>query len=108
MESVFVDIGLERDAFLYVADFFDEEEEFERIVIDKSKKGAPDAEHVAAEQVALSRIEREHRIEATQERVEPLHEEEQAAAATAQPDEGAARPRRGRSARRRPRADRPD
>src|SRR5258705_10100112 len=72
MQSAFVDIGLERDAFLYVSDFFDEEEEIERIVIDKSKKGTPDAEHVAAEQVALARIEREHRIEATQERVEPL------------------------------------
>src|ERR1044071_2428579 len=33
MQSAFVDIGLERDAFLYVSDFFDEEEEFERIVI---------------------------------------------------------------------------
>src|SRR5678809_1014020 len=38
MQSAFVDIGLERDSFLYVSDFFDEEEEFERIVIDKSKK----------------------------------------------------------------------
>lgn len=36
MQSAFVDIGLERDAFLYVSDFFDEEEEFERIVIDKA------------------------------------------------------------------------
>ena len=53
MQSAFVDIGLERDAFLYVSDFFDEEEEFERIVIDKSKKGTPDAEHAAAEEVAL-------------------------------------------------------
>ena len=30
MQSAFVDIGLERDAFLYVSDFFDEEEEIER------------------------------------------------------------------------------
>src|SRR3990172_9612420 len=74
MQSAFVDIGLERDAFLYVSDFFDEEEEFERIVIDKTKKGAPDAERSAAEQIALGRVEREHRIEATQERVEPLLE----------------------------------
>jgi ribonuclease G len=72
MQSAFVDIGLERDAFLYVSDFFDEEEEFERIVIDKSKKGTPDAEHAAAEEVALNRVEREQRIEATQERAEPL------------------------------------
>ena len=75
MQSAFVDIGLERDAFLYVSDFFDEEEEFERIVIDKSKKGTPDAEHAAAEEVALNRVEREQRIEATQERVEPLLQE---------------------------------
>src|SRR6185503_10535039 len=38
MQSAFVDIGLERDAFLYVTDFFDEEAEFERIVVDKSRK----------------------------------------------------------------------
>jgi ribonuclease G len=78
MQSAFVDISLERDAFLYVSDFFDEEEEFERIVIDKSKKGeGADAERAAAEQVAQGRVEREHRIEATQERVEPLREAEQ-------------------------------
>jgi len=75
MQSAFVDIGLERDAFLYVSDFFDEEEEFERIVIDKSKKGTPDAEHAAAEELALNRVQREQQIEAAQERVEPLHEE---------------------------------
>src|ERR1043166_10081170 len=43
MQSAFVDIGLERDAFLYVSAFFDEEAEFERISTDKSKKGMPDA-----------------------------------------------------------------
>jgi len=79
MQSAFVDIGLERDAFLYVSDFFDEEEEFERIVIDKSKKGTPDAEHAAAEEVALNRVEREQRIELTHERAEPLQESQAAA-----------------------------
>ena len=39
MQSAFVDIGLERDAFLYVSDFFDEEAEFERIVVDTTRKG---------------------------------------------------------------------
>src|SRR5438876_7497930 len=39
MQSAFVDIGLERDAFLYVSDFFDEEAEFELIVVDTAKKG---------------------------------------------------------------------
>jgi Rne/Rng family ribonuclease len=75
MQSAFVDIGLERDAFLYVSDFFDEEEEFERIVIDKSKKGdVAEAHRVAQEQIELGRVEREYRIEATQERAEPLRE----------------------------------
>jgi ribonuclease G len=75
MQSAFVDIGLERDAFLYVSDFFDEEEEFERIVIDKSKKGdVAEAHRVATEQIELGRVEREYRIEATQERAEPLRE----------------------------------
>src|SRR5215216_6530582 len=102
MQSAFVDIGLERDAFLYVSDFFDEEEEFERIVIDKSKKGTPDAEHAAAEEVALNRVEREQRIEATQERVEPLLRAEpllEPAAATeevSETQEDTGRGRRGR------------
>ena len=78
MQSAFVDVGLERDAFLYVSDFFDEEEEFERIVIDKSQKGnVEDAQRVAAEQIALARVERERHIEATHERVEPLRDMEQ-------------------------------
>src|SRR5256712_13745639 len=73
MQSAFVDIGLDRDAFLYVSDFFDEEEEFERIVVDKSQKGdVGEAQRVAAEQIAMARVEREQHIEATQERVEPL------------------------------------
>src|ERR687884_115253 len=73
MQSAFVDIGLERDAFLYVSDFFDEEEEFERIVMDKSKKGdAGEAARAAQEHIEQARVEREHRIEAAHERVEPL------------------------------------
>ena len=73
MQSAFVDIGLERDAFLYVSDFFDEEAEFERIVVDSAKKGeAAGAEKAAAEKVAQARTEREHHIEATHERVDPL------------------------------------
>ena len=88
MQSAFVDIGLERDAFLYVSDFFDEEEEFERIVIDKSQKGnVEDAQRVAAEQIALARVERERHIEATHERVEPLREMEAEDAAAGEVEE---------------------
>jgi len=32
MQSAFVDIGLERDAFLYVSDFFEDAEEYDKIV----------------------------------------------------------------------------
>ena len=104
MQSAFVDIGLERDAFLYVSDFFDEEEEFERIVIDKSKKGTPDAEHAAAEEVALNRVEREQRIEAEQERAEPLLAEAPSVAEA--PDSTDGGRRRGRRGRRRGRWER--
>jgi ribonuclease G len=103
MQSAFVDIGLERDAFLYVSDFFDEEEEFERIVIDKSQKGdVADAQRVAAEQIALARVERERHIEATHERVEPLREMEsegpilEGEQPTDAADAGKRRSRRGR------------
>ena len=110
MQSAFVDIGLERDAFLYVSDFFDEEEEFERIVIDKSKKGTPDAEHAAAEEIAQHRVEREQRIEASQERAEPLHEAEVVTTVEAVTTEETAESqetgrRRGRRGRRRGRWD---
>jgi ribonuclease G len=107
MQSAFVDIGLERDAFLYVSDFFDEEEEFERIVIDKSKKGTPDAEHAAAEEVAHNRAEREQKIELTQERVEPLQEVEAAPAEDVSETQEEKR-RRGRRGRRRGRWEKSD
>ena len=109
MQSAFVDIGLERDAFLYVSDFFDEEEEFERIVIDKTKKGTADAEHAAAEELAQQRVEREQRIEATQERAEPLLEAEQEVAATEEGSDAAETGRRrGRRGRRRGRWEKTD
>src|SRR6266705_1660964 len=34
MQSAFVDIGLDRDAFLYVSDFYEDAEEYDRIVAD--------------------------------------------------------------------------
>src|ERR1051325_5685056 len=59
--------------------FVDEEEECERIVLDKSKKSdATTAERAAHERIEQARVEREQHIEATQERLEPLHEAEPA------------------------------
>lgn len=73
MQSAFVSIGLERDAFLYVSDFFDEEEEIERIVMEKSKKSSPEeAKREANEQIERARVTREKQMESVQEIAEPL------------------------------------
>ena len=40
MQSAFVDLGLERDTFLYVSDFFEENEEFDRILPAKEDRPA--------------------------------------------------------------------
>ena len=75
MQSAFVDIGLERDAFLYVSDFFDEEEEIERIVLEKGKKSNDDeAEKEATDHVQKQRLKREKQMEEAQDIAEPLVE----------------------------------
>src|SRR5688572_22462356 len=75
MQSAFVEIGLERDAFLYVSDFFDEEEEIERIVMERGKKASPDeAEREATDHIHKERLKREQQIEEVQEIIEPLIE----------------------------------
>jgi len=40
MQSAFVDIGLDRDAFLYVSDFFEDSEEYEKVVADAEARVA--------------------------------------------------------------------
>src|SRR6516162_5638182 len=40
MQSAFVDLGLERDTFLYVSDFFEENEEFDRVPITREESGS--------------------------------------------------------------------
>ena len=35
MQSAFVDLGLERDTFLYVSDFFEEGEDFDRVSVSR-------------------------------------------------------------------------
>ena len=75
MQSAFVSIGLERDGFLYVSDFFDEEEEIERIVMEKSKKvSQEEAKREANERIDRARVEREKQMESAQELTEPLVE----------------------------------
>src|ERR1043166_5355121 len=38
MQSAFVNIGLDRDAFLYVSDFFEDNEEYDRVVTNVEDK----------------------------------------------------------------------
>ncbi len=116
MQSAFVDIGLERDAFLYVSDFFDEEEEIERIVMEKGKKGSPeDAKREANDRIDRSRIEREKQMESVQEITEPLSEapgddrepREEREESTREPEPDQDKTRRGRGRGRRPEKDAP-
>src|SRR5690606_32073411 len=87
MQSAFVSIGLERDAFLYVSDFFDEEEEIERVVMEKSKKSPEEAKREANDKIERARLEREKQMEAAQEKSEPLSE-----AGDGESDEAASEP----------------
>ncbi|MEJ7578049.1 MAG: Rne/Rng family ribonuclease [Pyrinomonadaceae bacterium] len=77
MQSAFVNIGLERDAFLYVSDFFDEEEEFERIVIDKTKSSAP-AEQIRSERPQATEIRTQPQRATTARRRSEVEEDEPA------------------------------
>jgi ribonuclease G len=95
MQSAFVSIGLERDAFLYVSDFFDEEEEIERVVMEKSKKSPEEAKREANDKIERARLEREKRMESAQEKSEPLSEAAngEAAEPTAAPSKKTSRSR---------------
>jgi ribonuclease G len=74
MQSAFVDIGLERDAFLYVSDFFDEEEEIERIVMEKAKekKSEDELERETTDELHKSRLKRDKQIDNKQEKAESV------------------------------------
>ena len=94
MQSAFVDIGLERDAFLYVSDFLELEEEDEELgqvqlqphLIDPNKPGPQMT--TAAD------------VEAVDEAEDEGGEEESSEAAEGQQDEGGGRKWRGRRRRR--------
>ena len=52
MQSAFVDIGLDRDAFLYVSDFFEDNEEYDKIVTSVEEKVLKMDKGAAGPQVA--------------------------------------------------------
>jgi len=83
MQSAFVNIGLERDAFLYVSDFFEEHEEYDRI--------------------ATTAEEKPVRAEKTEPPPAVAAAPAETPAGPGREEEGDPRDRRGRRARRRPR-----
>jgi ribonuclease G len=66
MQSAFVDIGLDRDAFLYVSDFFEDNEEYDKVVtsvedkvltLDRASQSAPPPAAAAAPDVSSHDVE---------------------------------------------------
>ena len=63
MQSAFVDIGLERDAFLYVSDFFEDNEEYDQVVSNveeqvlRLEKGPPAASDSAIDLQTATKID---------------------------------------------------
>jgi ribonuclease G len=87
MQSAFVDLGLERDTFLYVSDFFEENEEFDSVPVTREDSGG---EPPAAEE----------RFAGVEPKIEAPDETSPIAAAPAAPpqvrsDESDGRDRRG-------------
>ena len=60
MQSAFVDIGLERDAFLYVSDFFEDNEEYDKVVTSVEDKvlklEKTPSERISAEKVSPAEL----------------------------------------------------
>jgi ribonuclease G len=70
MQSAFVDIGLERDAFLYVSDFFeveDEDEEFEPVALPRPMEARPQPPAPPQEAAAPPAAAIEEQVEASEE-----------------------------------------
>ena len=66
MQSAFVDIGLERDAFLYVSDFFEDNDEYDKIVTSVEEKVLKlDRPGSAAAPAASAAAASRRRLEAT-------------------------------------------
>ena len=97
MQSAFVDLGLERDTFLYVSDFFEETEDFDRVPVSRESR-APDRSRSAAPEAPAGEAAAAEPVEGALEPRAPVE------VAQVQPrvEEGDGRDRRrGRSRRRR-------
>src|SRR5438552_4893719 len=74
MQSAFVDIGLERDAFLYVSDFFEDAEEYDKIVAEAEARVIRLAEGGSAGALATSAPAEETRFGAKAKEAAPEEE----------------------------------
>ena len=108
MQSAFVDVGLERDAFLYVSDFFelpDEEEEFEPVAVNRAAVYQPAPPEAHAHAMGAAALPPPVEEETTDESEAPEMVEAPPAQPVQEgrPEEGdrGARPWRGRNRRRR-------
>jgi Rne/Rng family ribonuclease len=68
MQSAFVDLGLERDTFLYVSDFFEENEDYDKIPTGKEDRPARPEVHKAEHRTDVQRSDVTRRDARTQDR----------------------------------------
>jgi ribonuclease G len=107
MQSAFVDVGLERDAFLYVTDFLEEQEdqeEFEQVV-NRAHSDAHQQPHAEQQPAAIAESAESGRTDQTAASDGGSREDSQA---PAQDFDRGPRRWRGRRGRRRGRSDYPD
>ena len=88
MQSAFVDIGLERDAFLYVSDFFEDTEEYDKIVSTVEEEVAQLQEGGARPQPPQPQVQPQHPLPAPI----PVHAEPVSVAEPVAPEIRAALP----------------
>jgi ribonuclease G len=98
MQSAFVDLGLERDTFLYVSDFSDESEDFDRVSVSREPAGRPERTNRPVERPPVQTITAElAEAEETElpASVGSAETEPPAAPQTERTDRGGERPDRG-------------
>src|SRR6266403_2085996 len=74
MQSAFVDIGLERDAFLYVSDFMELENQEEDLDEIPAGRGVPDYSATVPEPVVAIHEEAQHESNTQSQSASPAHE----------------------------------
>ncbi len=95
MQSAFVDLGLERDCFLYVTDFFEENEEYDKLAEERGPRGERTERPERAERAERAEVVAPAPAVAAASAAEPI------VAPTERVEESPDRERRGRRSRRR-------